>query len=325
MKKRILLFGGSCEATMNNWTDNSIVERDGYYWKKQKCPICELPPTRNLGKRGGRAHRERQGVEADIWSCGQCGLIFSDPMPYPVGGLAQHYDVSADDYFAAHDKAGKQANASNLIRKAEELLGRTGKLLDIGVGRGEIVLAAKEQGWDVEGIEPSDSFADYAEKQTGAKIWRTSVDDVELPGDTYDCIVLAAVLEHLYNPDQIVAKLAAALKEGGLLYVDVPNEMGLYFIVGNAYQKLRGRDWCVNLAPTFSPFHLYGFGPKSLRALLGKHGLEPKVWTVCGGTSLVPPRGGLTGRLESLASKMVTALSNIGEMGTYIETWATKK
>ena len=40
---------------------------------------------------------------------------------------------------------------------------------------------------------------------------------------------------------------------------------------------------------------------------------------------MVPSRGGLLGRLESQASRVVTAISNLGEMGTYIETWAVKK
>lgn len=109
------------------------------------------------------------------------------------------------------------------------------------------------------------------------------------------------------------------------MYLDVPNEMGLFFRVGNAYQKLRGRKWCVNLAPTFPPFHIFGFSPNSLRRLLKKYDLEPRVWTVYGGTSHVPSRGGLTGQLESLSSKAVTTVSDIGEMGTYIQTWAVKK
>ena len=120
-------------------------------------------------------------------------------------------------------------------------------------------------------------------------------------------------------------KISQILKPGGLLYLDVPNEQGLYFSVGNAYNKLRGRDWCVNLAPTFSPFHVSGFGPKSLKALLAKHGLEPKVWTVYPGTSMVSSHGGFVGVLEKLASRIVTKASNVGEMGTYIETWAVKK
>jgi SAM-dependent methyltransferase len=299
--------------------------RDGYIWKVQDCPICRVAPTQYIGKRGGQSHREGLGVECEIWACGKCGLIFANPMPFPVNGLGQHYDVHADSYFEFHDKSEKLENASKLVEQAEKLYGRKGKLLDVGVGRGEIVAAAVESGWQVEGVEPSNTFADYAEKQTGAKIWRQPIEESEIPDNEFDAVILSAVLEHLYNPDEILAKISRVLKTGGLLYLDVPNEVGLVFKIGHYYQRLRGRNWSVNLSPTFPPFHVFGFGPNSLKRLLKKHGFAPKVWTVYAGTSMVPDKGGITGRIESHASKAVTAISNLGEMGTYIETWAVKE
>jgi SAM-dependent methyltransferase len=298
---------------------------DQYHWTDQNCPICEVEPAKFVGRRGGAAHRNGLGVETEIWKCGKCGLVFPNPMPFPKGGLGQHYDVGADDYFAAHDKDTRLKNAEKLVAEAESVIGRKGRLLDIGVGRGEILIASKNRGWEIEGVEPSTTFADYAEQRTGAKIWRQPVEDSEIQPGSFDVVVLAAVLEHLYDPDQIIGKISSVLTKGGLLYVDVPNERGLYFMVGNAYQKLRGRDWCVNLAPTFPPYHIFGFGPRSLKVLLSKHGLKPEVWRVYGGTSLVPSNRGLAGKIESLGSKLVTAISNLGEMGTYIETWARKE
>ena len=150
------------------------------------------------------------------------------------------------------------------------------------------------------------------------------VEDAELPDGEFDVIILGAVLEHLYDPDKVIENIARALKVGGLLYLDVPNERGLYFRIGNVYQKLRGRKWTVNLAPTFTPFHVIGFSPKSLRLLLSKYSLSPAAWTVYAGTSLVPSGRGIIGFVESVASKLVTALSSVGENGTYIETWARK-
>jgi SAM-dependent methyltransferase len=297
---------------------------DRYRWTLQICPTCESPPTKYMGKRGGASHRDKLGVETEIWSCGTCGLIFPNPMPFPVGGLAQHYEVDADEYFQAHDKTVKLKGAKGLVEQTERLLGRKGRLLDVGVGRGEVVSQAKANGWQAEGIEPSESFADYAEKEIGVKIWRSGIEDAEIEASSFDVVILSAVLEHLYDPDAVIKKVRTILKPGGLLFLDVPNERGLYFRIGNAYQKLRGRKWCVNLAPTFPPFHVFGFSPTALRALLGKHGLSPVVWKVYPGTSMVPQSRSLIGRLESLASMLVTTASNIGEMGTYIETWARK-
>lgn len=309
---------------MNEQIDSAGQIRDGYIWTAQTCPICEGTPTKYIGKRGGASHRENLGVETEIWECEKCEFLLPNPMPLPARGLAQHYEMDADDYFRAHEKNSKNKAAERLLDQAEYLLGRKGRLLDVGVGRGETLIASKNRGWEVEGVEPSESFADYAEERVGVKIWRQPIEEANIPDDSFDVVILAAVLEHLYKPNDVINKISKILKSGGLLYLDVPNEKGLFFRVGNAYNKFRGRDWCVNLAPTFSPFHVSGFGPKSLKALLAKHGLEPRVWTVYGGISVVPSRGGFSGIFEKLASKVVTKISNIGQMGTYIEVWAVK-
>lgn len=297
---------------------------NNYRWVEQACPICEVPPTKKIGRRGGAAHREGLGVECDVWRCGRCGLIFPHPMPVPSGGLEQHYGVLPDDYFQNHDIGTKGIAAAGMLRRAEELTGGRGRLLDIGAGRGELLREAMQAGWAATGIEPSSSFADYAARYSEAPIKREPVERCGFEENSFDVVILGAVLEHLYNPDETVREIARILRPGGALFVDVPNEEGLYFRVGNFYQKLLRRDWVVNTAPTFSPFHLFGFGPRSLRTLLAKHGLEPRDWRIYGGRAMVPNRSGVIGVAEQLAAHAVTALSNMGSLGTYIETWAIK-
>jgi SAM-dependent methyltransferase len=179
-------------------------------------------------------------------------------------------------------------------------------------------------GWEATGIELSPNFADHASKRSGAEVLLKPLEDCGFDDGSFDAVLLSAVLEHLYNPNEVLSEIARILRPGGALFLDVPNEAGLYFHVGNLYERLRGRDWVVNLAPTFSPFHVFGFTPKSLRALLLKHGFEVRRWYVYSGKTLVPAHGGLVGRLERRASSIVGALSKIGNLGTYIETWAVR-
>jgi 2-polyprenyl-3-methyl-5-hydroxy-6-metoxy-1,4-benzoquinol methylase len=245
-------------------------------------------------------------------------------MPVPKGGLAQHYGMNADDYFEHHDVNTKSEGALSLLRRAGELTGGKGRLLDIGSGRGELLSVAQLEGWTPVGIEPSPSFAEHAMKHSGAEIRCMPVEECGFDTGSFDVVVLSAVLEHLYNPDQTISEVSRILRAGGALFLDVPNELGLYFRVGNLYQRSRGRNWVVNTAPTFSPFHVFGFSPRSLRALLSKHKLKPRDWRVYPGEAMVPSRGGPIGACESIAAKAVTALSKIGSLGTYIETWAAK-
>lgn len=297
-----------------------------YRWVEQACPVCERAPTKYLGRRGGAAHREGLGVECRIWRCRRCDLTFPNPMPVPVGGLEQHYGVPPDDYFENHDLDAKGRAASFLLARARELNGgRAGRLLDVGSGRGELLRAAREAGWDAVGLDPSEKFARYAARYSGAEVRERPIEECGFEAGSFDVVVFAAVLEHVYNPGETIREIARALRRGGALFVDVPNERGLYFRAGNIYQRLRGRDWVVNLAPTFDPYHLFGFSPKSLRLLLAKHGLRPVDWRVYGGTSMVPTRRGLLGGVERAAARAVTRLSDRGDLGTYIETWAVKE
>ncbi len=117
---------------------------------------------------------------------------------------------------------------------------------------------------------------------------------------------------------------ARILKPGGILYADVPNEEGLYARFGNMYQRARGRDWVVNLSRTVSPFHVFGYSPRSLKALYRKHKLEPFGFSVRGGKSSLPRVGGVSGWVEQKAAGLVTDVANALEMGTYIASWARK-
>lgn len=304
-----------------------IKTHDGYDWIKVNCPICDLPPQKFVGKRGGTSHRDRLGVEASIWECGKCGLLFANPMPVPVGGLEQHYSVDADEYFEHHKSDTRSETSLLLLTEAEEFLdGRKGKLLDIGTGRGEILKQAIARGWDVSGVEPSEGFADYTERETGIKIRREPVEKCGFADEEFDVVMLSAVLEHLYNPDEVVAEISRITRRGGLFYFDVPNEKGLFFKVGNIYQRLKGSEWCVNLSPTFTPFHVFGFSPKSVKMLLAKHSFGVKKFGVFGGMSIVPETldGSFRGKIEARAARAVTAMSNYGNLGTYIMGWAVK-
>jgi SAM-dependent methyltransferase len=289
-----------------------------YRWEPQKCPVCEVPPTKFIGRRGGTAHRQNLGVECRIWKC-KCGMIFPNPMPVPLD-LNQHYD-EPDEYFVHHDTEQKNIRSEWILNCAEAFISR-GRLLDIGAGRGETLRAARDLSWDAVGIEPSTKFARHAREYSGAEVYESL--EGRFPSESFDFVVLAGVLEHLYNPDETIREISRILKPGGVLFLDAPNESGLYFHLGNLYLKLRGRDWVVNLAPTFSPFHVFGFSPSSLRKLLSKHDLRIVQSRVYGGESYVP-NAGLLGFVEQQCARAVSALSNYGNLGTYLEAWAVKE
>jgi SAM-dependent methyltransferase len=319
-----MLNGSENVESANVSAGKPAANSEEYNWVQQHCPICEIPPSRHLGMRGGGAHRAKLGVACQIWQCGNCSLIFPNPMPMPAGGIEQHYSVAPEDYFQHHEERDRIEYASLLMQQLQTLQIEKGQLLDIGSGRGEVLRVARENGWTPTGIETSPTFAAFAAQYSGANIIRTPLEECGFESDSFDAIVLGAVLEHLYNPDETVKEIARILKPGGALFVDVPNERGLYFILGNYYQKLRGRNWVVNLAPTFPPYHVFGFSPKSLRALLAKHHLQPAIWYVFSVRSLLASQPGVMGFVERQAARLVTLLTKNNKYGEYIATWAVK-
>lgn len=224
-----------------------------------------------------------------------------------------------------HEEADKLQYASLLMQQLQQLKIERGKLLDIGAGRGELLRVARQDGWMAVGIETSPTFAQYAVSYSGAEIISKPLEDCGFEDNAFDAVVLGAVLEHLYNPAEVIKEITRILKPGGALFIDVPNERGLYFVIGNLYQKLQLRDWVVNLAPTFPPYHVFGFSPRSLRKLLGKYGLRPAIWYVFSGKTFIPKRAGLMGYLEQRAANLVSFVSKRASLGDYIVTWAIKE
>lgn len=90
----------------------------------------------------------------------------------------------------------------------------------------------------------------------------------------FDVVLLAAILEHVYAPASVLERVRNVLRPGGIVFIDVPNECSLFTFVANAYQRVRRRDWVVNMSPTFPPFHVVGFCPASLTFLLDRVGFR---------------------------------------------------
>ena len=60
-------------------------------------------------------------------------------------------------------------------------------------------------------------------------------------GEKFDVIVLNAVLEHVYNPDSMIAACADLLSPNGMLYIDIPNEENLLTRIGGLINRIRNR------------------------------------------------------------------------------------
>lgn len=250
--------------------------------------------------------------------------MFPDPFPFPLDSQELYGDPVK--YFERHDEAAKVERSRQLVR---EVVSRSStsspRILDIGCGRGEFLAAAALEGANAVGLELSEATIAYATEAYGVRILRGTVEQhaESQPGE-YDAFLLSAVLEHVHDPDATVAAIAALATPGAVLYIDVPCEPNLLTIVGNAVHRAGRRPPTVlNLSPTFSPFHLYGFNRRSLGALLAKHGFgieSCRVWA----DPRLPSRPGLD-RVRAAVGGAINRVANATGTASNMFVWARQQ
>lgn len=143
-----------------------------------------------------------------------------------------------------------------LVRKYSPY-GKT--LLDVGAGTGDFLLKAKNNKWDIEGVEPN--F--IAKRRAQIKGIELRPDLKELEGNKYDVITLWHVLEHLPNLDEQIIQLVSLLTAKGTLVIAVPNF--------NSYDaKKYGKFWAAYDVPR----HLWHFSKDSIEKIFSEHGMK---------------------------------------------------
>jgi SAM-dependent methyltransferase len=306
------------EAVVTDGEGNSFLLRP---WP---CPTCRRPATKVLGLRGGPHHRYKLGIVSVIKQCRVCRLVFPDPFPFPVD--AQRLYADPAKYFERHDQPQRIEAFRGELRKLIELSGRERpSLLDVGSGRGDCLRAAQLEGLtDITGLEFSSAMIESAREKYGIELLPETIEaHAERVTRTYDIIVLAAVMEHVYEPDAMVAAAARLSHPGTVFYADVPKEESLLTLVGKTWNRLTGRKAVYNLAPTFTPFHVYGYNLRALEVLLAQYGFRI-VDSLNLAVPHVPASGGLADRARAFVGTQINRLANLTGTAPNIVGWATK-
>lgn len=101
----------------------------------------------------------------------------------------------------------------------------TGKtILDVGCAAGYIGGELKKNGNKVFGLDISEKAVQDARKVLDDVIVG-NIEDIILPyrEKQFDVIICADVLEHLFQPEEVLAKLGKYLKDDGVIIVSLPN------------------------------------------------------------------------------------------------------
>jgi len=161
--------------------------------------------------------------------CDDCGLLFLNPQPSDEE-LARIYTAN---YFLAsdNDAAGraiseiKLATAGMYLSEIRRYHGpETGRLLEIGCGRGNFLEQAENSGWQVTGVEYSSAACEAARlRLKKGEVLCGELQAANLPGDQFDLCVISDVLEHIRSPLDFLREIHRLLKPGGTLFVATPS------------------------------------------------------------------------------------------------------
>jgi 2-polyprenyl-3-methyl-5-hydroxy-6-metoxy-1,4-benzoquinol methylase len=256
-----------------------------------------------------------------IVQCKRCGLLFANPFPIPEDPQDIYGDP--DKYLAGQPEAEKVANQRKTIQDLKRRLGATEiRLLDIGSGRGELLAAAEREKVIAVGLEFSQAMIEAAASR-GYSVLRQSAEDHAAEDHVYDAVVLASVIEHVHDPDSLVAAISKLLRPGGIAYVECPNEPNLLTTAWAAVSRLRRSRAVLNLSPSFTPFHVYGFNPQAISTLFAKHGchvVEVRIWAY----PRISSTKGVTDWCKAVVGSSILWVANRLGRASNMEVWAVK-
>ena len=221
------------------------------------CPVCGH----------GEAHPrfEVVGIPSRVVVCSGCGLGRFDPMP-DAGQVRSFYP---GEYYG-EPGAKFQPAIERMVRLVGERhlgflsggLARGARVLDVGCGRGVILGALADRGFEVHGVELSAEAARGADPRAEIRI-AARLEDAGYPDGFFDQVVIWHVFEHLADPRGTLATVHRILAPDGRLIVALPNFSSLQ-------ARSTGRAWFhLDL-----PRHLYHYPLAALRQLLTRAGFE---------------------------------------------------
>lgn len=205
----------------------------------------------------------KEGIAVTVRRCKRCNLIYPSPFPIPFN-VQDHYGVPPDEYWVESYFCNDSNYFVREIKKAKNIINFVPgmKALDIGAGLGKCMIALALAGFEVEGFEPSISFREKAIEKMGIRADKLKlglIEEMEFPTGSFDFITFGAVLEHLYDPSEAIAKALKWLKEDGVIQVEVPSSDWLISKLVNIFYKITGTNFVTNISPMHEPYHLYEF------------------------------------------------------------------
>lgn len=231
----------------------------------EKCPVC--------GSKESAIYLRTKDYflsneEFDLVQCKNCMLVYTNPIPTPEK-LSAYYE--SNDYLSHKPERKNVMNfiyqsVRNInIRKKYKLVNQyhsLGRVLEVGIGTGELLNYFKQKGWETLGIEPNDYARNYAINNYKLDVYNENKLN-EFEENSMNVIMLWHVLEHVSELNERINQLKRLLKKEGNIFIAVPNL--------DSPDSKKYKDFWAGLDV---PRHLYHFTETSLNNIVKQHSLK---------------------------------------------------
>lgn len=196
------------------------------------------------------------------YKCYICGVKFIFPQP----NLIEINKINNLKYDTKKLKNNYIGRKDEFIRRAYKCIRFINRkrnkktILDIGCSFGFYLLAFKQLGFKVIGIDTATDAIQYARKELNLKIISSNFLKHNFKRKKYDIITLFDVFEHFPNPYKALSKINKLQSRKGTIIIQTPNNESLM-------ARIAGKQWFWLLIP----FHLYLYTVKSLSMLLSQN------------------------------------------------------
>ncbi|MEM9552908.1 MAG: class I SAM-dependent methyltransferase [Acidobacteriota bacterium] len=255
------------------------------------CPVCGSTDL-------GHYVRVPSLFEADRFivyeRCRGCGVVLRNPR-LPAALRLQIYEDKVLPPDQKRLLPRNQRHYRHVLRLIRRAAPPAGRVLDFGCGAGGFLLAARDAGFDVLGLEVNKYLARHVEESYEIPVFRGLIEDPAFGDERFAAILTSQVFEHLLDPRGTLATLRRHLLPGGLLLIEVPNQ--------RAFKERRRKG------STMDDSHYFYFDAASLRRLYEDQGFEV-VWVSEGARlyRLLPALVHLPAPLLELAGRVVARL-----------------
>jgi 2-polyprenyl-3-methyl-5-hydroxy-6-metoxy-1,4-benzoquinol methylase len=229
--------------------------------KTKNCPVCSSSNYKTIlnTKETADFYKIDKNIIFSIVKCQQCSMIYVNPTldNITMDQLYSSGDLPSEIGF----EASRQIEYKRIIERIKKIKPK-GYILEVGSGHGHILNIAKNDGYQVMGLEINKKACDYS-KNIGLDVINSPIETADLKDEHFDIAILFHLLEHVADPYSIIIHAFKTLKKDGILVISAPN-------VDCIGRMLKGKQW-IGWHPVE---HIQYFSFKTLRILLKKAGFK---------------------------------------------------